>query len=66
MSKSKILLTDKANPWLHGFRDPVAKLNAYSSNMELIALSRDGENRLVVGDFLTNKIYGYKGINVEF
>ncbi|KAL4426877.1 hypothetical protein ABPG74_008801 [Tetrahymena malaccensis] len=66
MSKSKILLTDKSNPWLNGFRDPVAKINAFNSSMDLIPLTRDGENRLLVGDFVTNKILGYKGINVEF
>jgi len=66
MSKSKVLLTDKSNPWLHGFRDPVAKLSAFSQSIDLIPLAYDGENRLVVGDFSSNKVFGYKGINIEW
>lgn len=66
MSKSKVLLTDRSNPWLNGFRDPVAKLSAFSQNIELIPLAWDGENRLVIGDFNSNKVYGYKGMNVEW
>lgn len=63
---SKILLTDKSNPWLHGFRDPVAKLSVLPSGIELAPTAGDGENRLIVGDFLTSKVIGFKGINIEW
>lgn len=65
-TKSKLTLTDKSNPWLIGYRDPVAKLNVLSQCIDLVPLSGDGENKLVVGDFVTQRVTGFKGINMEW
>lgn len=43
--------TKSLQPWLHAWTDPIANLNALSSNVTLDDVTGDGEYKLLIADF---------------